>query len=261
MKIKKTFYAFISVLVFLSPLADSSVALARPKTKSRVDNAETLLDLLEQRLLQKEESSLSFGPRESEPAAKDAISLDKYDRPIQRVQGSSTEIEGAAPGDERLRDISRAIGELDREVEQLSADVVRIKGEIIEDTKLDNYTEITVKLENKERVDLRNLEVHLDKYPIGKIDRSIGVWMPSSEITLFSGPIQPGNHKIEVETRVALKGATGLPLEDNIYYTMKQNFDVAIGVGKARNKLTILIKTPQKNLDNEKIVLDKATGS
>ena len=228
--------------------------------KERLDKAESLLDILEKRLLQKEQDTLSFGKQPAgEPAG--GPRFKKYDTPTQVIQGRSIDITSALPGEEKLAELEKAVMELEMEVEQLSSDVGKLKGDVIDDSKLDNFTEISTKIADKEKIDIRSVDVKLDDYPITSIDRSLGLWSPQEQMLLFAGPLTPGDHKLRLSIRVVLKGADeALSLEKNLYYSMDKVFDVAVPTGKSRNKLTIVVGTPEKNQDNDKLALEqKAT--
>ena len=229
--------------------------------KENINKTESLLDVLEKRLMQKEQEALSFGKEPAPGPETSGPRIKKYDHPAQVIKSSNSEIRGALPGEEKLAELDKAVMELELEVEQLSADVSKLKGDVIDDSKLDNYTEIETKITNKEKIDIRSIDVKLDDYPIRSIDRSLGLWSPQDQVTLFTGPLTPGEHKLHCNIRVVLKGdSEAFSLEKNLYYSMDRSFDLTIPTGKSRQKFTVNVGTPEKNQDNEKLTLEQKPG-
>ena len=251
---------FVRKLILFALLAFIVGLDAEIIAKESIDKTESLLDVLEKRLMQKEQDALSFS---KEPAGETQKGprIKKYDAPMQVIKGRDTSITGALPGEEKLAELEKAVMELELEVEQLSSDVSKLKGDVIDDSRLDNYTEISTKIADKDKIDIRSVDIKLDDYPITSIDRSLGLWSPQDQMLLFSGPLTPGGHKLHLNVRVVLKGnSDSLTLEKNLYYSMDKVFDVGIPTGKSRQKLTIVVGTPEKNQDNDKLSLEQVAS-
>jgi hypothetical protein len=72
--------------------------------------------------------------------------------------------------------------------------------------------------------------------------------MPTKKVPLYAGPLQPGNHRIDLEARLVVRHKDGIPLNGDVYRFINKTFDMIVpgAAGTARYTLAI---TPPAKLD------------
>ncbi len=157
-------------------------------------------------------------------------------------------IETNLPEADKLRELAAAIGDIETQVEQLSSDVQKTKQKLIEDARINNNARIEIHLEEgSDHASIRQLAVKLDGYKVYAIDDSSGLWLPTNALPIYSGPLQPGDHKIDVEAILTLKDKDHLPLHTRQNRSIKQTLTVNMPEGQQINKTWHVVLRPAKS--------------
>lgn len=226
-KIKKTAPAFM--------LLSLALLLGGATTK----RGETILDRLERRLLEQDRDTLSF---------------DEESRVMQRKKNKTTRykykpknVQPVLPDRGQLRQISRAIAQLEREVEGLATDVRTVRQEILRDASINNMIRIDATVDDTDRATFRTLRVRVDGHLVYQLNEANGLWLPSNRIPLYEGPLTPGHHKIDFEARLMRRRQKSLPLSTDINHIVNQSFSIRIPAGEVRRAWDIAFETPDSN--------------
>ena len=203
------------------------------KTQNKVDS---ILDRLERKLMESKQDSLLLSDQWSQPVEPKIKTKIKYKR---------NNINAALPSQEKLKDLEVAINSIEKEVNLLSSDMERMKEILGKQVKQDSLIEIISELNQEDKTIYRELVVKLDGYTIYKLDPHVGLWQSRKTIPLYSGPLRQGKHKLEITGRVAKVISKELPIDDNIYSLIQQEYDIVVPNGKFRKGYKIKIKAPK----------------
>lgn len=213
--------SFIGIFITMRVQADNP-----PKAPS------SILDRLEQRLLNDDASELTFDKA-------------KRGNAKTRYEYEGDEIQASAPGNKELDDMERAITNLERDAEALAKDVQQNKQSFLAEIKLDNLINIDTKLSDQEGAGIRSLRVKIDGYLIYETPGIEGLWTTGPTIPLYSGPMKPGKHKVEYEARIVSRHSSKLPVDAEVYHQIDQTFDVEVPEGKQTRNWQIAIDVPK----------------
>ncbi len=153
------------------------------------------------------------------------------------------------PEAERIREIAENIGAIELQAEQLASDVQRIKQKAIEDANINNNVRIEVHLPgSSDEASIRQMRIKIDGYEVYTVDDSAGLWLPSNAVPVFSGPIAPGDHELDIDASVTLKMRDKLPLHATQNRHIKQKITLNVPEGQVNKRWRIDLK-PGKTAD------------
>ncbi len=250
MLLKNAFLLLLIALVSQLTLAQGEAAA------NRVDS---VLDRLEKRLLDEESEVLTFGERELPPPSKDE------EQAAQKIKMPKKTVEAEAEETARLRELASAVSQLETQIEQLAADTSKTRQRIMEEARVDNFVSIEARLTTESLASIRSMRVRLDGYDVYEVSDEAGLWLPSSKIPVYNGPLQPGSHRLDVEVRLVLKQREGLPLNSDVFRMVSQSFELKIPDGKIRSRYLVNIAAPKDGSDKatatlETIVIPEKSG-
>jgi len=204
-----------------------------------IQQVESVLERLEKRLLDEEGETLTFGERELPPATLPKAEADK------KIAMPPAKIEGEAEDASRMREITTAVSQLENQVDQLLSDVGKTRQKIMEDARVDNEITIEAALGAAELASIRSMRVKLDGYDIYDVSDDAGLWVPTNTVPLYFGPLQAGNHRLDLEVRMVLKQREGLPVNSDVYRFVSQSFELKIPDGRTRTRYVVRLAAPR----------------
>jgi hypothetical protein len=142
--------------------------------------------------------------------------------------------------------LGTAISELENQVDKLASNVQKTKQTILDDSGIDNFIALEAHLDDTDASSLKTLIVKLDGYAVYEMQEASGLWMPSKIVPLYSGPMQPGAHRIEIEARLVMRHKQAVPLNSDVYRFVNKSFDLNIPGGVVNSRYIIAIKPPEK---------------
>ena len=145
-----------------------------------------------------------------------------------------------------MKNLAKVVTELEGQVDQLTSSVQKTKQSILDDAAVDNFVTFEAALSDSESASIKTLNVKLDGYSLYELSESSGLWMPTKSVPLYAGPLQPGNHRLDLEARLVMRHKKSLPMNGDVYRFVNKSFDVAVGSGTASNRYTITITPPEK---------------
>ncbi len=224
--------------LMMTLLVFSGASRSEPNDLNQVD---TILDRLEKRLLDQEADGLSFGEKE---AIDGTVG---YEKPADaKFKGKKVHVDASTESQDRMKSLAKVVADLEGQVDQLASSVQKTKQGILDDSAVDNFVTFEAQLADTEAASIKTLNVKLDGYPLYELSEASGLWMPSKSVPLYAGPLQPGNHRIDLEARIVVKHKKALPMNGDIYRFVNKSFDVAIGSGTSNNRYVITITPPEK---------------
>ena len=192
---------------------------------------ESILDRLEKRLLEKDGSSF-YGGTSSKDGKKRANTSYTYNKSL---------IGGMPGASKDIKDINKAIEDLEEKVEFLSAGVHAVKQKILQDAKINNHISIAAILEKKDLMSFKTITVKIDGHTVYEQNSSLGLWLLEKSVPLFHGPIQPGKHRIDFDATLVQKKDKVLPLVEGTHHKVTQSFNFDVPAGKIQKKWHIEI--------------------
>ena len=199
-----------------------------------VSEIESVLDRLEQNLLNREKKDLELGKIKRKKAAD------------QNIEYQSKSITGYYPSGKKMLKLNDALRELEAEIEQLSNQVLNSKQKVMEEARINNKVILTTSLSDITKSTWRNLSVQLDGYTIYELNDSSGLWLPRKKIPLFSGPMQPGAHQIRIDGRILRRQKDQVALTHDTYNVVNQKFEINIPDGSTSKEWDIQIHIPKE---------------
>ena len=239
-----------SFLLSLICIFGLSVAASAQKEIEKVDS---VLDRLEKRILDEEGEGLTFGEK--------PMNSKDEDRPTIKVKmkGEGSKTLGELPETKQMREIASGISELEVQIDQLTADVQRTRQKILEEARIDNIVLIETKINGADTASLKMLRAKLDGYVIYGVSEEGGLWIPARATPLFSGPLQPGSHRLDVEARIAIRESAKMPLNTDVSRYISQSFELRIPDGKQTTKYTVVIDPSTDGTGRATAKLEEAT--
>lgn len=236
-------------LIFYLGLAASPPVWAQKADVSQVD---AILDRLERRLLDQESEGLTFSEKE---APTKPLSDNK---PVTVYKYEKASIEAPTLEANRLKEISNLVNELEQQVDQLASNVQKTKQTILDDAAIDNFVRLEATLPETDQAALKSITVKLDGFKLYSVDDSAGLWLPLKVIPLYAGPLQPGNHRLDVEARISMREAKTIPVNSQVYRFVNKSFQWTIPGGQVNNRFMLTIIPPLKLDDQADAKLQEA---
>lgn len=225
-------------VVFLLLTSELSVAASSTKSLKNQDRKiESVLDTLDRRLLDKEASPLTLD--EDADAAGTSI---KGSKPTQTYSPrSSASIKGNTTSGKNIQELQKKINEYDGRIEILESDLRKLRSGVYEASVTDNQVMVEVKSGNETKFIIRTLTARLDGNTLYNQIDPAGLWMPTRSIPLFYGPLQPGEHRIDLTAMLAPLSTDGLEMPSWNKKGLQQSFTFNVADGKARKTISIEI--------------------
>lgn len=178
--------------------------------------------------------------------------LDKKDAPTTKRHTDSRKARDLAPqnsGDnpksvtqqKTLKGIQSKISEYDNRVEILESELRRLRANIYDASVTDNLVVIEIRPSQTSNFLIRDLRANLDGYTLYNRQDPSGLWIPSKSITLFHGPLRPGDHQIDISAILVPLSADGLKLPTSEHKNLEQSFRFVVPEGKQRRQMVLEI--------------------
>jgi hypothetical protein len=222
---------------FVTALAVIPLGAQAASTEAQSRKIENVLDKLEQRLIDKEASPLTFDETENakNPQKETTKTKQKY------APKSAARISGQTPSGRNIQELQKKLGEYDSRIDLLEADVRKLRAGVYEDSATDNQVMLEVKAGNQSKFIIRTLHARLDGNTLYNQMDAAGLWMPTRSVPVFFGPLQPGEHRVDISATIAPLSADGLEMPSWKQKSLQQSFTFALSDGKARKSITIEI--------------------
>ena len=228
--------SLISIAVIAIMATRSRIAFSAT-SEQHAKKIENVLDKLEQRLLDKEASPLTFEEEQKPAAAKSdpARTTQKYS------PKSPARVTGQTPGGKNLQELQKKINEYDNRIEILESDLRKMRASVYEGSVADNQIMLEIRAGNTSKFIIRTVTARLDGNILYTQLDPAGLWMPTRSIPVFYGPLQPGEHRMDVAATLAPLSEDGLELPTWKQKAVQQSFSFTIPDGKVRKNLIIEI--------------------
>lgn len=223
------------------------------KAQKDLEKVDSVLDRLEKRILEEEGEGLTFGEK--------SLGSKDDDRPTIKIKmkGEGGKTLGELPEAKQMREIASGISELEVQIDQLTADVQRTRQKILEEARVDNIVLIETNIKGADTASLKMLRAKLDGYVVYGVSEEGGLWIPARSAPLFSGPLQPGSHRLDIEARIAIRESANMPLNTDVSRYISQSFELRIPDGKQTTKYTVVIDPSTDGTGRATAKLEEAT--
>lgn len=198
------------------------------------DTSQAILDRLEQKLLRKEESTITF-EKNPVPASSSSATT--------RLNYEGQEIKAEAPQLREIEELEKAITALEKETENLARDVQTSRQAILQNASQSGQVFITTRFDQG-KASFRTLRVKLDGFTVYETAGSQGFWQVPGEIPLFQGPLQPGKHKLIYEARIVMKNDQAPSTNSDAAWKLDETFDFEVPDGKSQKNWIVTVALP-----------------
>jgi len=206
-----------------------------------------VLDRLERKLMEQEASTLRLTP----------LPRIKPERPAQRNIDLPTQaISAPLPEQRDFQAIDQQIKDLEQETDELSGQVEKLKTDLQVQASKASLVEIVAELSAPEETSLRDFAFSINKHTIYQIQSGEGPWMPGSQILLYTGPLEPGEHIVQLKGRTVRRYGEGLPLDQNLYHRYDQSFRISIPQGSFRKGYRFKLAKPEEQNIHAQAILE-----
>ena len=227
----------LCALIFLITVSPGMEAASSKRPKAEEKKIETVLDKLDRRLLDKEANPLTLDEQDATSGHTKNIGA-----PTQTYSPKSTaKITGNTPTGKNIQELQRKINEYDGRVEILESDLRKLRSGIYEASATDNQVMVEVKSGNNTKFIIRTLTARLDGNTLYNQADPAGLWMPTRSVPLFYGPLQPGEHRIDLTAMLAPLSSDGLEMPSWNKRGLQQSFTFNVADGKLRKTVSIEI--------------------
>ncbi len=199
---------------------------------ANIKSMDSVLDRLERKLMEQEASALQISPPSESKNADQKISL---------PQGS---IEGRQPGFDDIAALEKQIAALEKEADELTGQLERVKAELLDKSAKASLVEIQAYIEDPDLTSIRELSLSIDGKKIYAMDG--GDWTPSPEIPFFLGPLSPGEHVLELNAKTVRRREKSLPLDQNISHRYNQTFKINVASGSFHKGYRMRLVRPEQ---------------
>jgi hypothetical protein len=236
------FLVQMSAFAAVVSIADTAMAATAADTQSK--KIENVLDKLEKKLIDRESSPFT----EEEDLSLKSQQTDKGSAAKQTYEPKSPgKIKAGTPSGKNLSEIQKRINEYDGRLEVLESDLRRLRAGVYEGSVTDNQIMLNVKTANDAKHIIRTLTTRLDGNTLYNQMDPAGLWMPAREIPIFYGPLQPGEHRIDLSATIAPTTSEGIELPTWQHKSVQQSFSFTVPDGKARKNIVIEISDPKSS--------------
>jgi hypothetical protein len=220
-------------------LTTFELAIAKTEKSTQADvqseKVESILDKLETKFLDREAAPLTY--EESKQPSKSAGA-----KPIETLQINERKpIEGKTPNQKILQEIQAKISTYDTQVDLLEADSRKSKSDLIDQSNTNNSVHLEAKLSSAKTAVLQSLTVRIDGSLIFNQSDAAGMWIPTSAISLYQGPVQPGEHTVDVEAVLSRVNESGIPVSGWVSQRVAKKFSFEIPAGSVAKKISIVL--------------------
>jgi hypothetical protein len=226
-------FAISAILLMFSP---AIATFASEKTDNSAKKIENVLDKLEKRLIDKESSPFT----EDEDVSPERLTPTKNKKPNSVYNAKSpAKINGQTPSSKNLKEVQIKINEYDNKLDSLESELRKLRAGVYEGSATDNQVMVDIRTGKDAKFVIRTLLTRLDGNNLFNQMDAAGMWMPSKEIPLFFGPLQPGEHRLDVIATIAPLTADGLELPTWRHKSLQQSFAFTVNEGKVRKNVSI----------------------
>ncbi len=205
-----------------------------------LDHIESVLDQLEQKLIDQESDGLTYGEKSARNSRK------MPEKAAKSIKLKTETLEGKTVEAKRIDDVNTLLRDLEQRVEQFAGKVQIAKQQVLEAAKIDNLINIDTILENTDKFAINSLTIRLDGQAVYTLKDSSGVWMPNKTLPIYSGPLEPGMHRLDFEARIVMKSQDGLPLNSDLYKFISQSYDLPIRQDTKLSRYAVVLTPPSE---------------
>lgn len=221
---------FVSLIVAV-PLNAAEKAKPADFRSTDRDQGEPVMESLKRRITAKQDKT-------------DTSRVRKAGKNGARVRYPTAKIEAKVPDKTDMTDVAKQVAQLEIDTDDLASRVQKAKQTIFEEANVSNFVEIEARLPSGKEAALKTLEVKLDGFEIYALDDASGLWLPTAKFPVYAGPMQPGNHRVDLEARLVLRQKGNVAVNNDSYRMISKSFDIGVPDGSAERRWVIDIAVP-----------------
>lgn len=151
-----------------------------------------------------------------------------------------------------LKLLEERLNRVESQIDQLSGEVKKSLDHVVGSFESDGFIKLEMKLRKSTVANLQSVSISINGHKIYKTSDFNGIWIPSDQITVFLGALDPGKHRIDVIGRIVMLNPQEIPDSQSIYRMINRSFTVEIPDTSYRRKLTIAITPPSTSDESVK---------
>lgn len=223
-----------------------SAALAA-KDPNTLEQMDSVLDRLENKLMEEEASTLRISTPSFLPKSRTAK---------QRLEIPASILAAPLPQQKSFEALTADIRRIEQDADDLSGHIEKLKAEFQAVAEKGNFIEFMAKFEDPDTSVLRELSLSIDRHEVYQTTDREGQWLPGPELLLYSGPLEPGAHELQLKARIMRRSPVNLPLDQNLYHLYEQTFTVTIPKGDFHQGYRLKFAQPEKQNIHAQAVLE-----
>lgn len=239
-------HRFLAILFCGSLLVSNTESFAQ----KRETPSGNVLDRLERKLMEQEAAALHISaPPTNQGSAKGKASVQKFDMP-------ANVLAAPLPQEQGFDSIAKDIRELEQDSDELSGQVEKLKADFLAMADKGNFIEIKLAIEEPDSMVVRSMALTIDKHGVYETQDKEGQWLPGPEVLLYSGPLDPGTHELQLKGRVVRRYGDNVPIDQNLYHIYEQSIQVTVPAGNFRQGYRLKIAKPEKQNIHAQAILE-----
>lgn len=188
---------------------------------------------------------------ESESSLGSEQNAEKYSQKKKTTSGVSVISTQIAPLKE-LKLLEEKLNRIEHKVDQLSGEVKRNLDQVVSSFNANGLIMIDMILRKSSVANLQSVSISIDGHRIYETSDFNGIWLPSDQLTVYLGPLDPGKHRIDLSGRVIMLNPQEIPDSQSIHRMINRSFTIDIPDKNFKRKWTISIMPPASSDENVK---------
>lgn len=211
------------------------------------DNVDNILDRLESKLDANEDSLFGVSNIERKKIS---------EKPVKTYSGSD-QIQGNLTELDEIKELAIAIAGLENKIDLLNASIQETKQNVLDKSRLNNFVKIDAVMQETDSAAIKNINIKINGFDTFSLKDDAGIWLPNKKISVYSGPMPVGSHRVDIETTIAMKHKNGLPLNGDVYRFANKTFNIDVPVENFKRQIDLNIKVPNDPNGTVEIQVDK----
>lgn len=208
-------------------------------TKPKPTHQDAVIDRLEKKLLEYESSGVS--------SSESLLGNNDGTNSVE-IQGGETTIKAVQPPQQRssLDELEKVVKEIEDQIDQTEEQIQELRSELIQKSGQGGFINLSIDSQLDSDRTITQVTAKLDGFEIYSVSTSLNLWNPFNLIPLYSGPIPPGEHRLDLEVVLAQKSTDKTTVNGSETLLEKQSFQFSMPPGPQLRNWTIILKKPEK---------------
>lgn len=209
----------------------------------RAETSEALIQKLETQLLENDSAKIR-----TEEEVLDLQILKSF-TPEQRSQKNETEIRALSQGQKEIIAFKEKADAISAKLKKVQTSLAEINANLFSATQSDQWVEVSLDLSSLKEISVLSIFLKIDDEPLVDLTESGLMAGEDSVISLYRGPLSPGEHSLALTVRLSPTETKSLRLDQDAISLAGNQFSVNIPAEKTRKKIMLGLEKGSQNFE------------